>query len=96
MPLWFSALHNIISETFYDLCIFQFTIGGSGDDGDYVALSDTCVFTSTNTFCEFHIDIVDDFNAEMDESFNILLRSSDTSACRVDDDNITVTIIDDG
>ena len=76
--------------------IFYFTTAGSGDDGDFVALSDSCTFSDSNTFCEFHIYILDDFNAEMNENFNILLRSNDPSACRVDDYNITVTIVDDG
>ena len=65
-------------------------------DQDYTALSDTCVFTATNTFCEFCITIQDNMDAELDEYFSILLNSNTPSACQVQNDNITATIVDDG
>ena len=34
--------------------------------------------------------------AELDEYFSILLSSNDLSACQIQDDNITATIVDDG
>ena len=59
--------------------------------------SGSCLFTSTVTTCDDIVfTILDDFNNEMDETFNILLTSSDTDACQVVNDNVTVTIMDDG
>lgn len=48
------------------------------------------------TSCDIDVPIMDDFRNEMDETFSILLSSSDPSACEVVEDNITVTILDDG
>ena len=63
---------------------------------DFTELDDTCTFSESNTFCEFHIGVLDDFNAEKDEYFNILLMSQDPSRCGVYDNNVTIYIIDDG
>ena len=63
---------------------------------DFSGLDTTCTISETNTYCEFHVDVLDDFNAEKDEYFNILLTSQDPSRCVVDDDNITILILDDG
>ena len=35
-------------------------------------------------------------DAELNEYFSILLSTNDASACQIQDDNITVTIVDDG
>ena len=65
---------------------------------DYSELDVECILTSSNTFCEYHIEIVDDFEVEMDEYFSILLESRDPSACVITnaDVNTTISIKDDG
>ena len=57
-----------------------------------------CVLSSFNTFCEYHIEIVDDFMAENDEYFSILLESRDPSACVITNADVNTTILleDDG
>ena len=65
-------------------------------DGDYTALTANCVFSTSTLSCQFCITIRDDNVAELDEYFSILLNSNDPSACQIQDDNITATIIDDG
>ena len=64
---------------------------------DYMQQSGSCLFTSTVTTCDDIIfTIMDDFNNEMEETFNILLTSSDPDVCQVVNNNVTVTIMDDG
>ena len=55
-----------------------------------------CIFTSSVSFCDIFIPILDDFMDEVVESFNILLTNVDSDACEIQETNITVTIIDDG
>ena len=74
-----------------DTCIFSsFTA-----DSDYTALNRVCILTSTNSVCDFHLDLLDDFTAELEESFNVILESNDPR-CAIVDNNITFYIIDDG
>ena len=71
---------------------------------DYSELVAECILTSSNTFCEYHIEILDDFEVENDEDdpefeyFSILLESRSPSACVITnaDVNTTISIKDDG
>ena len=63
---------------------------------DFSALISTCTFSADNTYCEFHIDILDDMVAEENEYFSIIVSSNDPSRCIVNDVNTTVQIRDDG
>ena len=61
-----------------------------------MALDTTCTLSTGVTECDFTIEILDDYTAEMDEYFSIILTSSDPTRCSISNDNITVRIIDDG
>ena len=65
-------------------------------DQDYTAVNGECTFTSSVTTCDFSVPILDDFNGEEEEVFNIILTSRDPNACTVQNNNISVTIMDDG
>ena len=89
--LWVSECVCMCTVWHKDTCIFSsFTA-----DSDYTALNRVCTLTSTNSMCDFHLEIIDDFTAELDESFNVILESSDPR-CAIVDNNITFYIIDDG
>ena len=61
-----------------------------------MTLDATCILDSSNPDCEFHIEILDDFTAEMTEYFFISLTSNDPTRCNIANDNITIRVIDDG
>ena len=73
------------------------TAGGDYNP-DYSGPVAECVLSSFNTFCEYHIEIVDDFVAENDEYFSILLESRDPLACVITNADVNTAIIikDDG
>ena len=58
-------------------------------------MNGVCTFTSSITTCDFSVLILDDSNGEEEEVFNILLTSLDPNVCRIQKNNISVTIIDD-
>ena len=59
-------------------------------------MNGVCTFTSSVTTCDFSVPILDDAYGEEEEVFNILLSSFDPNACSIQNNNISVTIIDDG
>ena len=63
---------------------------------DYEPAQKTCTFSESATTCDIEVEIIDDFMPEMNEYFSLLLKPLDPEACSVGDDNITITIIDDG
>ena len=55
-----------------------------------------CTLSNLNIVCEYNIVILDDMVIEDDESFNIILESDDPSRCIILQENIAITIRDDG